>query len=67
MTYPLDLNSLEQLNESPAYYIQQGDVIYVEPNDMKKRSTTVNGNTAVSAGFWISVAALAVTIARLVF
>lgn len=35
-------------------------------NDMKTRSTTVNGNTAVSTGFWISVVALAVTLARLV-
>lgn len=57
-TYKVDLTNAASLASSPAYYLQQGDVIYVEPNAMQKRATTVNGNNALSVGFWISVASL---------
>ncbi len=57
-TYTLDLTNATSLASSPAFYLQQGDVIYVEPNQMQKRATTVNGNNALSVGFWISVASL---------
>ncbi len=57
-TYKLDLTNLQSLASSPAYYIQQNDVIYVEPNDIRKRQTTNNGNNILSTGFWISVASL---------
>lgn len=57
-TYKLDLTNLQDLTKSPAYYVQQSDVIYVEPNDIRKRQTTTNGNNVLSTGFWISVASL---------
>lgn len=57
-TYKLDLTNLQDLTKSPAYYVQQSDVIYVEPNDIRKRQTTANGNNVLSTGFWISVASL---------
>lgn len=57
-TYTLDLTDTKSLVSSPAYYLSQDDVIYVEPNKMSKRSTTVNGNNALSVSFWISVASL---------
>lgn len=57
-TYKLDLTNLQELTKSPAYYVQQSDVIYVEPNDIRKRQTTANGNNVLSTGFWISVASL---------
>ncbi|MCQ2330019.1 MAG: polysaccharide biosynthesis/export family protein [Paludibacteraceae bacterium] len=60
--YKLDLTQMGQIVHSPAYYIQQGDVIYVEPNNYRKRQTTVNGNNVLSASFWISVTSLAATI-----
>lgn len=53
--YRLDLTDTAQLMESPAYYVQQNDVIYVEPNDTKKRQATANGNTFLTPGFWISI------------
>lgn len=56
--YKLDLTNLQELAKSPAYYVQQNDVIYVEPNDIRKRQTTTNGNNVLSTGFWISVASL---------
>jgi polysaccharide export outer membrane protein len=60
-TYTLDLTNAEGCVQSPAYYLQQDDVVYVEPNDMRKRQTTVNGNNALSTSFWISVASLITT------
>lgn len=57
-TFRVDLTNYRELAQSPAYYLQQGDVVYVEPNDMKKRQTTTNGNNVLSTSFWISVASL---------
>lgn len=54
-TYELDLLSTRSLIYSPAYYLQQNDVIYVEPNDFRKRQTRVNGNNVRSASFWMSL------------
>lgn len=61
-SYTVNLCNTGELLNSPAYYIQQGDVIYVEPNDMRRRQSTVNGNNVLSTSFWISIASLAATI-----
>ena len=61
-TYMLDLCSVDELTKSPVYYIRQNDVIYVEPNDMRARQSTVNGNTLSSASFWMSMTSLAATL-----
>lgn len=66
-TYHLDLRSGEKLLSSPAFYLRQNDVVYVEPNDFRSRQSTVNGNNVLSTSFWISLASLATTIAVLVF
>ena len=66
-SYRLNLTDLNQMASSPAFYLQQDDVIYVEPDGMKKRSTTVNGNNVLNASFWMSVASFATTIAVLIF
>lgn len=60
--YRVDLRSPETLYSSPAYYIQQNDIIYVEPNSMRSRQSTVNGNSLISASFWMSLASLGTTI-----
>lgn len=65
-TYRVDLQNGYELLQSPAYYIQQNDVIYVEPNELRARQTTVNGNNVLSASFWISVASLLTSIAVLI-
>lgn len=66
-TYRLDLTDLRELTASPAFYLSQGDVIYVEPNEMRKRQTTVNGNNVLSTSFWVSVASLLTSVAVLIF
>lgn len=64
--YGVDLCSASQIYSSPVYYLQQNDVVYVEPNDTKARQSTVNGNTVRSTSFWISLASLMTTIAVLI-
>lgn len=64
--YELDLTKGKEIINSPGYFLKQNDVIYIEPTDYKKRETTVNGNSALSAGFWISAASLLTSIAVLV-
>ncbi len=63
--YTVDLTSARQTMSSPVYYLRQGDVVYVEPNDMKARQSTINGNTVLSTSFWISVASLCASLATL--
>lgn len=64
--YGVDMTQGTQMMNSPGYFLKQNDVIYVEPNDLKKRETTVNGNSALSTSFWISAASLLTSIAVLV-
>ncbi len=42
----IDLTSVNVIN-SPLYYLQQNDVIYVEPNNAKIRQSSFNQNNAV--------------------
>ena len=64
--YVVDLTDLGALTSSPAYHLRQGDVVYVEPNEVRKRQATVNGNNVLSWGFWVSVASLLTSIAVLI-
>lgn len=64
--YGVDLCSGEHVYSSPVYYLQQGDVVYVEPNDTRARQSTVNGNNVRSTSFWISLASLLTSIAVLI-
>lgn len=64
--YRVNLLNAQELASSPVFYLQQDDVIYVEPNDKAKRETTPNGNTPYTPSFWVSMGSFAVTIATLV-
>ena len=46
--YELDLRDYESVFQSPAYYLQQNDVIYVQPN----KSQRVKGSTGFT---WLTV------------
>lgn len=65
MTYRIDIRRAESLYASPAYYIRQNDIIYVEPNKMRVGQSTVNGNNVTSTSFWISLVSLATSVALL--
>lgn len=65
-TYRVDITNFKELSQSPAYYINQDDVIYVEPNNIRKRQTSANGSNVYTAGFWMSMASLLTTLAVLI-
>lgn len=64
--YIADLTDSGNLFSNPAFYLRQDDIVYVEPNDFRKRETTVNGNQALSAGFWMSVLSVLTSVAVLI-
>lgn len=64
-TYVVDLTNTDKMIQSPGFYLKQGDVVYVEPNNIRKRQTTNNGNNLMNVTFWISVASLLTTAAVL--
>lgn len=64
--YGVNLCSADHIYTSPVYYLQQNDVIYVEPNNTRARQSTVNGNNVRSTSFWISLASLLTSIAVLI-
>lgn len=66
-TYNIDLTDAEKVSKSPAYLIQQDDVIYVTPNPARGRMSTVNGNNLISTSFWISIASVLTSVAVLIF
>lgn len=66
ISYQLNLCSGHDLLASPAYYLQQNDVVYVEPNNVRARQSTVNGNNVRSSSFWLSLASLLTTIVVLI-
>ena len=58
MNYVVDLRNERDVYSSPAFYLSQNDVIYAAPTAKKARTSTVNGNTVLSASFWVSIASL---------
>lgn len=57
----LDLRS-KDIFDSPAFYLQQNDVVYVKPNKKKARS----GQISQDRSFYISLVSTAISIATLV-
>ncbi len=59
-TYELDLRS-NSIFTSPAYYLQQNDVVYAEPNKPSSQDAAYNRNS----GLFISIASLLITVVTL--
>ncbi len=62
--HSLDLNDANIVN-SPYYYLQQNDILYVEPNKVRAKSSTIGTSTSLwlsATGILISVATLLVSI-----
>jgi polysaccharide export outer membrane protein len=58
-----DLQSTD-IFQSPFYYLQQNDVVYVEPNKRRIQQSNINQNNNV--GIWISVVSALVTVTSLI-
>lgn len=58
--YSLDLTDSD-IFESPAYYLQQNDVVYVTPSKVRAGQGEINENYFRSGSFWISLASISMT------
>ena len=58
--YSLDLTSSD-IFQSPAYYLQQNDVVYVTPSRVRAGQGEINENYFKSGSFWISLASISMT------
>ncbi len=67
ITYRMNMLNAQELIQSPAYYIQPNDVIYVDANNTRKRQSNANGNQFQSASLWMSMASVLTTLAVLIF
>ena len=66
-TYAMSMLDGKSLLTSPAYYIQQGDIIYVQPNNYRKRQSSANTSEVTTASFWLSVLSVLATLSVLIF
>lgn len=67
MHYRVNLCESNSLYSSPVYYLQQNDIVYIEPNEVRARQSTLNGNNVRTASFWMSLASLLTTLGVLIF
>ena len=63
--YVLDLRDSD-IFSSPGYYLQQNDVVYVTPNSVRAGQSTINENYFKSAGFWMALGNIGVTVTNLI-
>ena len=65
--YRIDLSKAGDLYNSPAFYLKQNDIVYVEPNTKKARESIDNGSAFIQPSFWISAISLLSSLAVLIF
>lgn len=65
--YVVDLTNMQSTLTSPAYYLQQNDLVYVAPNSKRMRESKASGNTFNTPAVWISIVSLLATITALIF
>ena len=58
----LNLNDANIIN-SPYYYLQQNDIVYVEPNKVKARNSTIGQSTTI----WLSATSILVSLTSLLY
>lgn len=67
IAYRIDLTDTKKMMESPAFYLRQNDVIYIEPNNTKKRQATESGNIFYNPTVWVSALSVLTSIAVIIF
>ena len=60
--YTLNLNDAEIIN-SPYYYLQQNDIIYVEPNKVKSRNSRIGQSTSL----WLTTTSILISLSSLLY
>lgn len=64
--YFVDLRSKDLFN-SPVYSLQQNDIIYVSPNNVRMGQSTNNDNSVRSISTWLSVSSVLISLGILIF
>ena len=62
--YEINLTDVD-LFKSPAYYLQQNDIVYVQPNDVKARQSTTDDKTLRISSIALSSGSLLVSLVTL--
>ena len=62
--YQIDLTDVDMF-KSPAYYLQQNDIVYVEPNEIKARQSTIDDKGLRLTSILVSSGSLLVSVATL--
>lgn len=65
IAHKVDIRS-KDIFESPVYYLQQNDIIYVEPNSVRAGQSTINENNVRSITLWVSLASVITSIISIV-
>ena len=60
--HTINLNDANLLM-SPYYYLQQNDIVYVEPNKVKAQNSTIGQSTTL----WISATSILISMASLLY
>ena len=60
--YTLNLNDASLVN-SPYYYLQQNDIVYVEPNKVKSRNSNIGSSTTI----WFSATSILISLTSLLY
>ena len=58
--YRINLNDANLIN-SPLYYLQQNDIVYVEPNTVRAKNSDIGSSTTI----WFSFISIATSVASL--
>ncbi|MDR1097005.1 MAG: polysaccharide export protein [Tannerella sp.] len=56
--------SSTEIFQSPCYYLQQNDIVYVEPNKRRIQQSNINQNNSV--GVWLSIVSVLLTATSLI-
>ena len=64
-TFVINLCDRQDVLSSPAFYLQQNDVVYISPNPKRRREANSTGNTFSQPSLWISLASLLTTLGAL--
>lgn len=64
-TFFINLCDRQEMLSSPAFYLQQNDVVYVTPTPKRQREANSTGNAFSQPALWLSVASLLTTLGAL--
>ena len=64
--YVLNMQDADAVMKSPAYILQQNDVVYVQPNNYRKRQSAI-ASDITNGSFWLSAISVLTSVLVLIF